>query len=233
MPLPVGHERRGLALLHLVAGDMVHAVHQLRRHKIAVRVVVQQEMNIGQVTLAVRKLLQHIHTVGIHMAAVLERIKVACIGALPGQHHLVGVVGITQLCVSGKGSGIGDPHGAVAVSTLHAARVNALRFVDVRQPGLCHTNGHGVASVIIADGKLAGILVPSRNLICASGIPEELNDHIASVVADALAQCVHKGISSQTGSLGGNSGQCADDLILHHIAHGSGGSMCIAIRNVG
>ena len=167
------------------------------------------------------------------MAAVLERIKVTGIGALPGQHHLVGVVGITQLCVSGKGSGIGDPHGTVAVTTLHAARVDALRFVDVRQPGLCHTNGHGALCVIIADGELAGILVPSGDLICASGIPEELNDHIASVVANPLTQRVHKGISSQTGSLRGNSGQCADDLIVHHITHGSGGSVCIAIRNVG
>ena len=190
-------------------------------------------MNIGQVALAVRKLLQHIHTVGIHMAAVLERIKVTGIGALPGQDHLVGVVGIAQLHISSEGGRIGDPHGAVAVTTLHAVRVDTLGLVDVRQPCLRHTNGHGVGSVIIANGELAGILVPCRDLICASGIPEELNDHIASVVANPLTQRVRKGISSQTGSLGGNGGQCTDDLIVYHIAHGSGGSMCIAIRNVG
>ena len=37
-------------------------------------------------------------------------------------------------------------------------RVDTLGLVDVRQPGLGHTNAHGVGSVIIANGELAGIL---------------------------------------------------------------------------
>ena len=126
------------------------------------------------------------------MAAVLERIIVAGVGALPSQHHLVGVVGIAQLCVGGESGRIGDPHGAVAVTTLHAVRVDTLGLVDVRQPGLGHTNAHGVGSVIIANGELAGILVPSGDFICALGIPEELDDHIILVVADPLTQRVHK-----------------------------------------
>ena len=88
------------------------------------------------------------------MAAVLERIIVAGVGALPCQLHLIGVVGVTQLCVVGEGGRIDDPHGAVAVSTLHAVRVNTLGFIDLRQPGLRHANGHGVGGVIIADREL-------------------------------------------------------------------------------
>ena len=206
-----------IGLLVGKALDVVHAIPLLGNDIHIVCVVVQQEADIRQVALAVRKLLQHIHAVGVKMAAVLERIIVAGVGALPSQHHLVGVVGIAQLCVGGESGRIGDPHGAVAVTTLHAVRVDTLGLVDVRQPGLGHTNAHGVGSVIIDDGELAGILVPSGDLIGASGIPEELNNHIASVVADALAHRVRKGIGSEAGSLRGNSGQCADDLILHHI----------------
>ena len=222
-----------IGLLVGKALDVVHAIPLLGNDIHIVCVVVQQEADIRQVALAVRKLLQHIHAVGVKMAAVLERIIVAGVGALPSQHHLVGVVGIAQLCVGGESGRIGDPHGAVAVTTLHTVRVDAIRLVDFRQPGLGHTNAHGIGGVIIADRELTGILVPSSDLIGAPGIPEELDDHIILIVSNALAQCVHKAISRETGGLGGNGGQCADDLIVHHIAHGSGGGMCVAIRNVG
>ena len=93
------------SLLVAVPARLLQGIH-------IVCVVVQQEADIRQVALAVRKLLQHIHAVGVKMAAVLERIIVAGVGALPSQHHLVGVVGIAQLCVGGESGRIGDPHPA-------------------------------------------------------------------------------------------------------------------------
>ena len=51
----------------------------------------QLELHIPQVAAIIRKLLEDVDAVGIHMAAVLEGIKVSRVGTLPSQYDLVGV----------------------------------------------------------------------------------------------------------------------------------------------
>ena len=166
------------------------------------------------------------------MAAVLEGIKVGRVGALPSQHDLVWIVVITHLGVGGQGGSVGDTHGAVAVATLDAVGINALRFVDLAQTGFDHADGHGVGGIIVTHGKFAGVLGPGGDLVGAASVLKELNDHIVLVVANALRHGINISIFAERRRLGGNRGQGADDLIIHRVAHGGGGSVSVPIGDV-
>ena len=148
------------------------------------------------------------------MAAVLQRVKIGSVGALPSQGHSVGVVGIAHLGVGGQGGGVGDPHGAITVTALDAVGVNRGRFVDLAQTGFGHLDGHRVLHVIINHGELAGILAPGSDLVGAASIAEELDNHVVLVVANTLAQSIHIGVLAQGRSLRGDGRQVADDLVL-------------------
>ena len=167
------------------------------------------------------------------MAAVLEGIKAGSVGTLPGQHDLVGIVGIAHLGIGGQGGGVSNPHGAVGITALYAVGIHGGRLVALRQTGIGHADGHGVSSGIIGHGELAGVFRPGGDLVGAASVLEKLNNHIVLVVLDALAQRIHIGVLAQSRCLGGDGGQCADDLIVYRITDRGGCGMCVTIGNVG
>ena len=124
-------------------------------------------------------------------------------------------------------------HHYAPLTALDAVVVNSGRFVVLAQTGFGHADGHRVLRVIINQGELAGILRPCGDLIGAGGIAEELDNHVVLVVANTLAQSIHIGILTQAGSLGGNRGQGAQNLVVHDVAHGSGSGMSVTVRDVG
>ena len=179
----------------------------------------QQELHVLHLAAVVAELLENVDAVGVDMAAVLQRVKISGVGALPSQHDIVGVVLVAHLGVGGQCGGVGDAHGAVGIAPLHAVGVNALRLVDLAQTRLGHADGHGVGGIIVGHGEFAGILRPSGDLIGAASVLEELDDYILLIVTDALGHGIDVSILTQAGRLGGNSGQGADDLIVDHITH--------------
>ena len=233
MAAAVGNKGGSIGLLSGKAFGVVHAVLLLRDDIAVVTVIMQPELHVPHIAAVVRKLLENVNAVGVDMAAILEGIKVSRVGTLPGQHDLVGVVGITHLGGGSQGGGVSNTHGAVGVPTLHAVGMHGGRLVDLAQTGIGHADGHGVSSGIIGHGELAGVFRPGGDLVGAASVLEELDDHVVLVVADALAQRVHIGVLAQRRSLGGNRGQGADDLVVHNITHGCGSSMFVTVLDVG
>jgi len=229
----VGNKGGSIGLLGGKALGVVHVILLLRDHEYIIGVVVQFELHVPHAAAIVGELLENVDAVGVDMAAVLEGIKVSRVGTLPRQHDLVGIVGITHLGVSGQGGGVGDTHGAVGITTLHAVGIHGGRLVDLRQAGIGHADGHGVGRVVVTHSEFAGAFIPGGDLVGAGGIAEELDDHVLLVILDALAQRIHIGILAQSRCLGGNGGQGADDLIIHRVAHGGGGSVSVPIGDVG
>ena len=193
----------------------------------------QPELHVPQVAAVVRKPLENVDTVGIHVAAILEGIKVGVVRSAPRQHDLIGVVGISHLGIGGQGGSVSNTHGTVAITALHAVGMHGGRLVDLRQASLSHPDGHNVLCIIIGNGELAGIFIPGGDLVSAASVLKELNDHIVLVVANAPAQCVHIGVLAQSRCLGGDGGQGADNLVVHGISHGGGSGMLKAIGDIG
>lgn len=218
----VGDKGRGIRLF---AGDtlgVVDAILQVCDDIAVVCIVMQPELHVPQVAAVVRKPLENVDTVGIHVAAILEGIKVGVVRSAPRQHDLIGVVGISHLGIGGQGGSVSNTHGAVAITALHAVGMHGGRLVDLRQASLSHPDGHNVLCIIIGNGELAGIFIPGGDLVSAASVLKELNDHIVLVVANAPAQCVHIGVLAQSRCLGGDGGQGADNLVVHGISHGGG-----------
>ena len=69
-------------------------------------------------------------------------------------------------------------------------------------------------------------------MVGAIGVLEELDQYIVLLIADALGQGIHKGILAQVACLRGNAGEGGDDLVVDHIAAGSGRGMGVAVSNI-
>ena len=69
-------------------------------------------------------------------------------------------------------------------------------------------------------------------MVGAIDVLEELDQYIVLLIADALGQGIHKGILAQVACLRGNAGEGGDDLVVDHIAAGSGRGMGIAVSNI-
>ena len=127
----------------------------------------------------------------------------SCRIALVTEHQIAAAVHL---------GGIGDSHGAVGVARVdhESAGVHSLGGVDLGQTVSGHFDGHngfpGIGGVV-GNGKFAVSLRPLGNGIHASGIGEELQNHIALVVGQTLGQGIHKGIAGQVGGFGGDGGQ--------------------------
>ena len=233
MTLHVGDEGGGVRFLGSKALGVVHAILQVGNHEYIIGVVVQPELHVPQVAAVVGELLENVNAVGVDMAAVLQSVVISSVGALPSQLDFVGVILVAHLSVGGQSGRIGNPHGAVGIAALHAVGVNGGCLVDLRQTGIGHADGHSVGCVIVSHGEFAGVLGPGGDFVIAASIAEKLDDHIVLVVFDALAQSVRIGVLAQAGCLGGNRGQGADDLVVHHIARGCGGSVSVTVLDVG
>ena len=232
MSLCIGNKSGGVGFLCGKALGIIHAILLLSNHEYIIGVVVQPELHVSHIAAVVAKLLENVDAVCIHMAAILEGVKVSRVGTLPSQYDLVGVVGIAHLGVGGQGGGVGEAHGAIRVATLHAVGIHGGRLVDLRQTGIGHADGHGVGGIIVTHGKFAGVHRPGGDLVGAASVLEELDDHVVLVVADALGHGIDVGVFAQRRCLGGNRGQGADDLIVHNITHGCGSSMLVTVLDV-
>lgn len=218
----VGGVRLGLG----VTGHIVEAVAlHLRLDKVAVRVVAQDELDLGEVALAVRESLGQVDAVGIHMAVVHEGVVVAGVAALPGHHNrvVVAVVAVDRQIIGAHGGLVGDAQGAVGIAGVdHVnAGIDAAAGVDLGKTGVGHVNGHHVVAVgksVVGHMELTVLLAPGADLVGAAVVMEKLQNHVVLVVAQASGQSIHEGIDGQIGCCGGNAGQRGDDLIVDRIA---------------
>ena len=169
MTLCVGNEGGSVRFLGGEALGVIHAVLLLSNHIHIVGIVVQQELHVLHLAAVVTELLENVDAVGVDMAAVLQRVKIGGVGALPSQHNLVGVVLVAHLGVGGQCGGVGDAHGAVGIAPLHAVGVNALRLVDLAQTRLGHADGHGVGGII---GTILLGIFASKDVNGISGLIE-------------------------------------------------------------
>ena len=76
------------------------------------------------------------------------------------------------------------------------------------------------------------MFIPGGHKIGAAVVPEELQQHIALVVGDTLAERVDEGIIRQIGRGGGNAGECGNDLVVDHVTRRGRAGVGVAVRNV-
>ena len=86
----------------------------------------------------------------------------------------------------------------------------------------------------IGHGEAAIILQPGSHLIGTILIGEDLDLYILQglVVEQTFADGIVEIPGGNAGCIGGNSGQSADDLILHYIACRCSSGMCIAVMDI-
>ena len=237
-----GDEVSGFGLVGGMAGDIVDALGlvQLSDNKVVVGVVMDDEFNIPEVTLAVGEQLGQLNAVGVDMGIIHQGVIVAGVGTLPGQNDLVGVTLVTEhQGVVGIHDGlIGDPQSAVGVAGVDhgGTGINSLGAVDLSQTSCGHLNGHdGLAfcSASVGDGEEAIGLFPGGNQVGAALVCEELQHNIVLLVGNTLAQSIDEGVAGQVGGLGGDAGQGGNDLIVNDITGGGGAGVGIAVRDVG
>ena len=224
--------------LSRVAGDVVHALILVEGgHKVViVGVVVNHELHLGEVALAVGKLLGHVNAEHVEVAIVNQRIVIAGVAALPLQDDVVVVALITvdDGAVGIDPGLVGDAHGAVAVAGVDhlGTGIDGLAGVDLVEAGGGHLDGHHAVAVgggVIAHEEAVAGFGPGRDPVGACFIFVELQHHIALHVVDALAQGIHKGIVGQIAGSGGDAGQGGDDLIVDQIACRGGVGMGILV----
>ena len=230
-----------LGLVGGVAGDIVDALVlvQFSNNKVIVGIVVDDELDVGEVTLAVREQLGQLDTVGENVCIVNESIVVAGVGTLPGQNHIVGVALVTEdhRVVRVHGSLIGDAQGAVRVTGVDhvGTGINCLGTVNLGQTSGGHLDGHNrltSGGSPVSHREVAVSLLPGGNQIGAGFIGEEFQNHIVLVVGQTLAQSIDEGVAGQVGGFGSDAGQSGDNLVIDHIACRSGAGMSIAIGDV-
>ena len=206
-------------------------------HIIAVSLILHDELHLGEIPLAVGEQLRQFQTIGEDPGVILQGIIGILGGAFPCQHHLVGVavVAVDHIGAAVHGCGIGDPQGTIRIAGVDHGCVGIHRRVHFLQAVRRHFNGHlGFPGIHIAigDGELAVCFRPSGNGIGAGRVRKEFQHHIVFVVGDTFAQGVGKGVAGQIGRCGGNTGQCADDLIVNAVPVRSRAGVCVAVVDV-
>ncbi|MBD8942187.1 MAG: hypothetical protein EGR71_06600 [Clostridiales bacterium] len=97
MAVAVGDKGGSIGLLRGDTLGVVGAILQVCDDVAVVGVIVQVELDVLDVALTVRELLEDVYAIGIDVAAVLQRVKIGSVGALPSQGHSVGVIlGVTS-----------------------------------------------------------------------------------------------------------------------------------------
>ena len=207
---------------------------QLSLHIIAVSLILHGELHLGEIPFAVGEQLRQFQTIGEDPGVILQGIIGILGGAFPCQHHLVGVavVAVDHIGAAVHGCGIGDPQGAIRIAGVDHGCVGIHRRVHFLQAVRRHFNGHsGLAGIrgTVGNGKLSVRFRPSGNGIGAGRVRKEFQHHIVFVVGDTFAQGVGKGVAGQIGRCGGNTGQCADDLIVNTVPVRSRAGVRIAV----
>ena len=111
----VGNKAGGIGFLGS-AGDIVDAVFQLGSHIVSVGVVADGELHLLKVPFLVGELLFQIDAVDIDMAAVLQRVVILGVGALPGQNDFVIVGGVAQNSIFCEGGRVSNAEIALRVA---------------------------------------------------------------------------------------------------------------------
>ena len=179
---------------------------QLGFQIITICLVLHDELNLGEISLAVGEHLSQFQTIGVDLGGIFQSVVGILRGTLPGQHNLVGVsvVAVDHIGAAADGGSVSNPQGAVGVAGIdHGAfSVHSLGGVDFLQTVSSHFNGHlGFPGVrrAVGDSELTVCFRPLGNGIGAGGIREELQNHIIFIVGDAFAQGIGKGVGGQVG----------------------------------
>ena len=231
-----------LSLVGGMAGDVVDALSlvQLCDDEVVVGVVMDDELNIVKVTLAVGEQLGQLDAVGEHMGVIHQGIVVAGVGTLPGQDDLVGVACIAKGdgVVGIHGGLVGDPQGAVGEAGVDhgSISIDSIGGVDHCQTLLGHFDGHDgltVSGGTVGDGEEAVGFLPGGDPVGAVLIDKELQHYIILIVGQALAQGIDERVAAQVGGLGGDAGQSGNDLVVDDVTGRSGAGMGVAVGDVG
>ena len=197
------------------------------------------ELNIGEVALAIGEQLGQFNAVGVNMGIVNQGVVVAGIGTLPSQNHIVGVALVTEYgsSIGIHGGSVGDTQSAVGETGVDhgCAGVHSLGAVDFSQTTGGHFDGHNMSAVVsigVLYGEVAVSFLPGGHKIGASLVGEELQNHIVLVVGQTGGQSIDEGVAGQIGTFGSDAGKSGDNLIVDHIASGSGAGVGKAIGNV-
>ena len=239
-----GHrnEMGGISLGLHVVNDIVDALClvQLGLDEVVVGVVMDDELNVLEVAVAVGEQLGQVDAVGINVRVVNEGVVVGGVRTLPGQDDLVGVAGIAvgHGIVGIHGGLVGDAQGAVGEAAVdHAgAGVNSLGGVDLGQAALGHGDSHNGLTGSgggVGNGEEPVSFLPGGDQIGAGIVGEELQNHVVLVVGQAGRQGIDEGVGGQVGGLGGDRRQGGNQLIVDDITGGSGASMGKAVGDVG
>ena len=207
---------------------------QLGLHIIAVSLILHDELHLGEIPLAVGEQLRQFQAIGEDPGVILQGIIGILGSAFPCQHHLVGVavVAVDHIGAAVHGCGIGDPQGAIRIAGVDHGCVGIHRRVHFLQAVRRHFNGHsGLAGIrgTVGDGELPVRFRPSGNGIGACRVCKEFQHHIVFVVGDTFAQGVGESVAGQISRGGGDTGQCADDLVVNAVPVRSRAGVCEAV----
>ena len=231
----------GIGLVLNMVGHIVDALVciQLSLDEVVVGVIMYDELDVLEVTLAVREQLGQLNAVGVYVGIVYQGVIVAGVGTLPGQNDLVEVANVTtdQSVVGIHGSLIGNAQGAVGVAGEQGVsiRVDTVVGVDLFQTSLGHGDGHDSLTypgLGVGDGEQTIRLIPGIQQVGTGGIGEELDDHILLVVGQTVVQSIDEGVLRQVGALGRDGRQGRNNLIVDHITGRSGAGVGIAVGDV-
>ena len=177
------------------------------------------------------------------MAVVNQRIEIAHVGTLPGQHDRVGIasVAVDHIGIDVSGielSGVENLEVAVGVATLlGAGGVNGSSSVNLLQALGRHGDGHGGGTVrTLTIGHIevfsGAVLIPGGDFLRAGSVLVEADRNSGIfVIGKTLAQCVHEVVLGQTGSCRGDSEELGNDFVLELVAGGTGGIVGVAVLN--
>ena len=203
-------------------------------HIIAVSLILHDELHLGEIPLAVGEQLRQFQAIGEDLGGIFQGIVGILRGTLPGQNNLVwvSVVAVDHIGAAVHGRGIGDPQGTIRIAGVDHGCVGIHRRVHFLQAVRRHFNGHsGLAGVrgTVGNGKLSICFRPSGNGIGAGRVRKEFQHHIVFVVGDTFAQGVGESVAGQISRGGGDTGQCADDLVVNAVPVRSRAGVCEAV----
>ena len=238
-PIRTRSEARGLGFVISAAGHIVsfRSLVILGYHIVIIRIVLEAELDLAEISLAIRELLCEVKPEHVDVTVIDERIVIAAVRAFPSEDDVVGIALVAVVCGLVQLGRVCDAESAVGIAGVHhrSIGIHGLAGVDLGKAGFRHHYTHNVAARFrsgVADIELAVSLCPCRYLVRAVCVLEELKRNAVLEIRDAFLSGIYEAVIREIRSRRSNGRECGDDLVLKNVADRGSCGMCKAICDV-
>ena len=237
-PIGARSEVRGFCLIISAACHIVcfRSLVILGDYIVIVCIVLEAELDLAEISFAIRELLREVKSEHIDVTVIDERVVIAAVRALPREDDVVGVALIAVVCGLIQLGRVCNAECAVGIPGVdhRGIGIHSLAGVYLGKACFSHGDAHDISIVIggVADIELAVSLCPRRYFVRTGSILEELKRDAVLEIRDAFLCGIYEAVIREIRSRRGNGRERGDDLVLKYIADRGGCGMCKAVCNV-